>query len=314
MKPPPIKVEIVHIDGPLKGTIQEFYEPVITLGRHPGCQVVFPRELTSISRHHLELRRDGNRFQAVDQSTNGTLLNGKPIEQSFLKNGDILTLGENGPKLSVLTSIISADEVVPEPPSRALEDPPAPPRRQPKPERGLTAAPTDDATPAPPVRDHISPPHRPPTEKHPHEPAEDRSVTSARQPFVIQFGAMIKSYNTLPITLGSGADCDFVIAHRAVLSHHAQIYYAGQQYYIKDLTGRGLVAINGTPVNDGAAMPPDTCISLSGQGPMFQFIGAGRLAEIENCVADSPGHDSAGASPADGGNVKKKGFWSFGKK
>ncbi|MEE4312995.1 MAG: FHA domain-containing protein, partial [Desulfofustis sp.] len=212
MKPPPIKVEIVHIDGPLKGTIQELYDSVITIGRHPDCQVVFPRELTTISRHHLELRREGNRFQAVDQSTNGTLLNGKPIEQSYLKNGDVLTLGENGPKISILTSIISAGEVPEIPPLPAAEKPAPTSRQQSKPGQEPTASRATKDTPPPPVRDHISPPHRPSTENSHPEPTRDRGVVATQQPFVIQFGVMIKSYDTLPITLGSGDDCDFVIA------------------------------------------------------------------------------------------------------
>lgn len=102
---PAIVVQLVHIEGPLKGEIQDFLESEISIGRHPSCQVQFPKDLTIISRKHAHIIREGNRFKLTDQSTNGTFLNGKRVTEAYLKSGDVLIFAEDGPKVSFLTRI-----------------------------------------------------------------------------------------------------------------------------------------------------------------------------------------------------------------
>lgn len=102
-RPPVIIVQLIHISGPMKGEIQEFSEGRISIGRHPSCQLRFPPDLTSISRNHAEIIRDGNQFKLIDHSANGTLVNGKKAKEVYLKNGDILLFSEGGPKVSFLT-------------------------------------------------------------------------------------------------------------------------------------------------------------------------------------------------------------------
>ena len=109
---PVITVQLVHIEGPLKGRIQEFTDPVITIGRSPDCSVTFPRELKVISRNHAEIRREGNRFRLIDHSTNGTFVQGRRVEDVYLKDGDVITFTEGGPKVSFL-SVVQADAGVP---------------------------------------------------------------------------------------------------------------------------------------------------------------------------------------------------------
>lgn len=314
MKPPIIKVEIIHIEGPLKGTIHELYDSLIEIGRHPDCHVCFPKDLIAISRKHLDIRREGNRFMAIDHSTNGTLVNGKPIEEIILKDGDVLTISENGPKISVLTTVIKEDELPPE-----LRQPLSVPEPTPEP----------DPTPEPAVRNRFP---EEPVEiavaaqeiKQPESPkfsgkqeiSASQSVQTVQKSFVIQFGAKIKSYQTLPIVLGSGRDCDFSIEHPAILGRHAQIHYQNDSYYVRDLTGRGLITINGMPINDEAVLVADTCVSLSGKGPSFQFLGDGRLAEIETSTIPTSESDQQGPhmSNKQKSAEKKKGIWPFSKK
>jgi len=300
MKPPTIKVEIIHIEGPLKGTIQEFFGPVIEIGRHPECHVCFPKEMNTISRRHAEIRREGNRFMAVDHSTNGTLVNGKSIQELILKDGDVLTIGENGPKISVLTTIIKEDEL----PS-ALNQPADPPPSLPEtpikhhyPEGPESVSPPSDALPQ----------QQPPQKNEKQDVSPQTSVQPIQKQFVIQFGAQIKSFQTLPITLGRSPECDFTIEHPAIHAQHVQIYYYDNSYHIKELTGRGVVTINGKLLPDEAPLVADTCISLSDSGPAFQFLGEGRLAEIES----SP-HSNATRNNPDS-HENKKSFWPFTKK
>ena len=304
MKPPAIKVEIIHIEGPLKGTIQEFFEPVIEIGRHPECHVCFPKDMNTISRKHAEIRREGNRFMAIDHSTNGTLVNGKSIQELILKDGDVLTISEKGPKISVPTTIIKENELPPEP-----VQPQTPPR----------------ILPETPVQNHYPDEHIesvPPASVFSQEPsAPDKNrqdippkvvVQSLQQSFVIQFGPKIKSFQTLPITLGIGPECDFAIDHPEILAQHAQIYYSDNRYHIKDLSGRGLITIDGKSLSGEAPLVADTCVSMSNTGPTFQFLGEGRLAEIET----SPNTDSSRESLNNGAGKAGKNtpFWSFKKK
>ena len=102
---PTIIVQLIHIAGPLKGEIQEFNDPEIAVGRLSTCQVRFPKDLAIISRKHAAIFREGNRFRLVDESANGTFLNGKSVSEAFLKNGDVIMFAEGGPKVSFLTRV-----------------------------------------------------------------------------------------------------------------------------------------------------------------------------------------------------------------
>ena len=80
---PVIQVQIIHIQGPLKGRIQEFIQDNLSIGRHPSCDLAFPKDLSTLSRRHAEIVREGNRFKVIDKSTNGTFVNGKQIKEAI---------------------------------------------------------------------------------------------------------------------------------------------------------------------------------------------------------------------------------------
>ncbi len=100
---PAIIVQLIHIEGPMKGQILELSDHEINIGRHPSCQLKFPHDLNIISRKHATITRDGNRFKLTDRSSNGTIVNGRRIKETYLKDGDVLTISEGGPKISFLT-------------------------------------------------------------------------------------------------------------------------------------------------------------------------------------------------------------------
>jgi hypothetical protein len=106
--------------------------------------------------------------------------------------------------------------------------------------------------------------------------------------FAIQYGPALKSFNTLPIVLGKGAGCDFVINHPAVSDRHAQIFFTHNQYWIKDLTGAQTILLDGQPIPTQSALVPDMQLALTGRGPRFRFLGGGRLAEIEDPLPEQP--------------------------
>lgn len=67
-------------------------ETVLTLGRHPGCNLVL--DDPTVSRRHARLRLDGDRWVVCDlHSVNGTRVNGWRIEEAIIRDGDRLTMG-----------------------------------------------------------------------------------------------------------------------------------------------------------------------------------------------------------------------------
>jgi pSer/pThr/pTyr-binding forkhead associated (FHA) protein len=265
--PPNILVQLIHIEGPLKGEILELTDSEILIGRHPSCQLRFPPDFTVVSRKHATITREGNRFKLADHSANGTYVNGKRIEEVYLRDGDVLTISEGGPKVSFLTQI---REKVPRP----VESAPSTPREKPgvQPER---------MQPPPPPR-----------------PQEPRAYGIAEVPLVIQYGPTLRSFKKIPVKLGRGASCDFTLDGPAILDQHAEIFFAEGQYWVKDLTGRKSIAINGKPIDLTAPLNPDDQLTLSPEGPIFLFLGEGRLAEVEPPAESGELADSAGAKQA----------------
>ena len=254
MKAPIIIVQLVHIYGPLKGEIQEFSESTILIGRHPSCHVLFPKDLAIVSRRHAQIIREGNRFKLIDQSANGTFVNGKKVKEAYLKDGDVLIFAEGGPKVSFLTKMVERQNEI-----------------------------KDTPLPGSPQEPEIAEVEKPFIAQAQSESnlAEEISMQQVQVPLVIQFGPTIRSFKKLPVTIGKNPNCDLSMNHPAVLDRHAQIFFTQDQYWIKDLTGQMLISINGQPVNFQSPLTPEDLVALTPQGPTFRFLNGGRLAEIE---------------------------------
>jgi pSer/pThr/pTyr-binding forkhead associated (FHA) protein len=267
----------------MKGQIHELDQSEIHIGRHPDCQVQFPKDLTAVSRRHAQIIREGNRFKLIDQSTNGSFVNGQRVTESYLKDGDVITLSESGPKLSFLTITDSAapqpEAVMPAPQVQQPTHPHTPPPQIPK----APPTPRVKQTPPPPA----APPRMPPPSSAP------QAVAQVKAPLAIQFGPALKSFQSLPVTLGNGPGSDFNINHPEVAQRHAQIFFGDGRYWIKDLTGSGKISLNGLPIEIQAPLEPEMQIALGPNGPRFRFMAGGRLAEIET----PPPAKSAETSP-----------------
>jgi pSer/pThr/pTyr-binding forkhead associated (FHA) protein len=297
---PNIVVQLVHIEGPLKGEIQDFSIPEILIGRHPDCQVQFPKDVVTLSRKHARIVREGNRFKLIDKSTNGTLVNGQRVPEAYLKDGDVITFSEGGPKVSFLTQV--SDQPVPQTPTPQQVKPPQPAGSPQSPSPAAVAPQAPAVSPSPPQPPEMQPapaaPQPSPLAQTPPPvqpaspvaapPSPAPMVQSIKVPFAIQYGPALKSFQSLPITLGKGANCDFVVNLPDLLDQQAQIFFGHDQYWIKDLTGTNAIQINGIPITDQAALQPDMQVSLSPQGPKFRFLGGGRLVEVEDPLPQAP--------------------------
>jgi pSer/pThr/pTyr-binding forkhead associated (FHA) protein len=259
----------------MKGQIQNFTDSVITIGRHPSCKMRLPADLTTVSRQHAEIVREGNQFRLVDHSANGTFVNGKRASEVVLKSGDVLEFSEQGPKVSFLAEIRESAIEEETPPPPPLPPKAAEPRQTPSP-----------ATPLPRKSDAEPPPVGQPV----------------KAPLIIQYGPTLRSFRELPVTIGKGSQCQFVLEHPALVAQHAQIFFAQDRYWIRDLTGLRAVHINRRPVGDQAPLEANDELALTAQGPYFKFLGGGRLAEVaEPAIEESapPGRDVPKAPPTE---------------
>ncbi|MFL6205404.1 MAG: FhaA domain-containing protein [Acidimicrobiales bacterium] len=67
-------------------------ESVISVGRHPDCNLVLADP--NVSRNHAEIRPQGDRFAVIDLgSTNGTRVNGVRVDTQLLEDGDEISFG-----------------------------------------------------------------------------------------------------------------------------------------------------------------------------------------------------------------------------
>jgi pSer/pThr/pTyr-binding forkhead associated (FHA) protein len=189
---------------------------------------------------------------------------------------------EGGPKVSFLTQtkegVASIETVAPPRPKEFREEPKPP--IQPK--------------PSPVIEERIKP--EPSFYSGVEQPKVEISKPVAVQktnvPLVIQYGPAIRSYKAVPVTIGKHPKCDFALQHPALYDQHIQIYFSENQYWVKDLTGKALVQLNNRPIGFDAPLNVNDDIALSPQGPVFRFLGEGRLAEVAEPVFEQPAASS----------------------
>jgi pSer/pThr/pTyr-binding forkhead associated (FHA) protein len=95
------QAELTIESGPDAGHSHRAGDHAVRLGRSPDNDVILRDPATS--GHHARLERRGTEFWIVDLgSTNGTLVNGEPIQEKQLNDGDRLTIGQNAVHFAVL--------------------------------------------------------------------------------------------------------------------------------------------------------------------------------------------------------------------
>jgi pSer/pThr/pTyr-binding forkhead associated (FHA) protein len=73
------------------------------IGRDPACEVCIDN--VGISRLHATVAWDGRGYHVVDQqSANGVFVNGQPIQNQYLSDGDVIQIG----KFSLLFTLVDA--------------------------------------------------------------------------------------------------------------------------------------------------------------------------------------------------------------
>ena len=74
-------------------------ESVIRIGRSTDNDVILYSAV--VSRHHVELRRNGLGWRIISLGANGTYIDGKRITQMPVVDGMIIRLASSGPKIQI---------------------------------------------------------------------------------------------------------------------------------------------------------------------------------------------------------------------
>ena len=92
--------KLTFLNGPRRGEQVRLDKARSIIGRDPAADLRFdPRVDRAVSLHHAELVQGTNPPRIIDYSSNGTLVNGKPVSDQPLHTGDVLEFGPDGPRL-----------------------------------------------------------------------------------------------------------------------------------------------------------------------------------------------------------------------
>jgi pSer/pThr/pTyr-binding forkhead associated (FHA) protein len=133
---------------------------------------------------------------------------------------------------------------------------------------------------------------------------------------IVQIGPTLRSFKELPVTIGTGGKCELVLPFPGIQETHAQVFFAQGRYWVKDLTGLGVVTVGGRPVGTQVPLELQDELSLGPRGPVFRFMGEGRFAEVTPPSAPppapgGPAPPKAQAPPSPQGEEKKSVFKKF---
>ncbi len=82
------------LDGSDRGKVFDNLQPPVTIGREEGNTIQLNDE--RVSRFHVKIQEDHDRLVLTDlESTNGTKVNGEPIQLRILRVGDTVTVGRS---------------------------------------------------------------------------------------------------------------------------------------------------------------------------------------------------------------------------
>jgi hypothetical protein len=97
------EAELTMESGPDAGHSHRAGDRALRLGRSPDNDIILRDPATS--GHHARVERRGDQFWIVDLgSTNGTLVNGEPVQEKELIDGDRITIGQNAVNFSLIGS------------------------------------------------------------------------------------------------------------------------------------------------------------------------------------------------------------------
>lgn len=105
-----ITLLLLHPVKPIPAQVWSFKDKsVIRIGRSTDNHVILYSAV--VSRHHVELRRVGSKWEIVNLGTNGTYVDGKRITQVPATDGSIIRLARSGPNIKIRLGLDVLDEL-----------------------------------------------------------------------------------------------------------------------------------------------------------------------------------------------------------
>lgn len=74
-------------------------ESNIKIGRATNNEVVLYSAV--VSRHHVEIRQNGQDWEVINVGANGTYIDGKKVDRAIATDGMIIRLASSGPKILI---------------------------------------------------------------------------------------------------------------------------------------------------------------------------------------------------------------------
>lgn len=257
----------------------------LVLGRDAGCEVVVPGN--DVSRRHARIELGEAGYVLVDESTNGTFVNGTRIEGSrTLQRADVIRVGADEFRFY-------ADVIPPAVPSAPPPGPPdltkPPPGAEHRLHNTMMGAPRVDAAPLP-------------------GPVTPISLSQAPIASLLVRSGTLKG-KRLPIRVpivnaGRGDYNDLVIPEPSVSASHAKLQRREGIWVIADLGSTNGTFVDGERITDETPLGPGATIRFGEVVTLFEStddptgiqprVGT-RMLEGIGTPAGSPSH--AGASP-----------------
>lgn len=96
-----MRVTFVHLSGGLRGTEEVFDQERVSIGSAPDNDLRFdPATDPAVAPHHAEARIEGGEVLLADRGSGRALfVNGTPVSEVILRDGDLVEVGEGGPEL-----------------------------------------------------------------------------------------------------------------------------------------------------------------------------------------------------------------------
>src|SRR5436190_23719787 len=96
-------LRLIIQSGSLAGQQFELEKGSLLIGRGPECTLRFDGSRDpGVSTRHATIEAEPDGFYLIDQrSTNGTFVNGNPVQKRLLRRGDIIRLSGHGPPTRV---------------------------------------------------------------------------------------------------------------------------------------------------------------------------------------------------------------------
>lgn len=221
------------------GEATEVPDGDVVLGRERGCDVVVDGK--GVSRRHAIIQPVDGSYVLVDQSSNGTLVNGAKLSKPHpLRPGDVIAMGESEFRWETKA------------PQR-----PAPLRPAPQPGDATELMPSVRASRAAPVAES--------TLSRPPERAKEQPFESPATLATLSNGLLWRRefrINRPVAAIGRGDHNDVRIVHESVSASHATLVRRGDTWFVLDLGSSNGTFVDGLRVAGERELPAGATLTL----------------------------------------------------